>query len=90
MGKIKHVDKQPRANTIESLRSSKNVLYAYIRNSDDHVIYIGLDKKGDTYARHRRHMAPAAKNDQVINRILQSAKPNTYRYETIAILKDET
>ncbi len=85
---MKAVDKQPRANKYEDVQKSPYVLYAYIRNKDDHVIYIGLDKEGDTYRRHRRHMAPSAVKDQVVNKILQKAKPSTYRYETLAIVKD--
>lgn len=81
----------PKSETLtkhEDVQLSRYGLYAYIRKSDDKVMYIGKDSVIHEKNRKSHHENPDNINKQVVNKNLQ-ANINDYYYQVIAIAADK-
>lgn len=90
MPKYSDVEKLEKLNVPQDIADRPNFgIYAYVSNSGE-VLYIGKDKAIDVHKRYNDHISPSVKNDQGVNKYIQTdGVANTVKYMVMCLCADE-
>lgn len=74
--------------TYEEVKESTYGIYGYFRHNGE-CVYIGVDSNINDNLRHKHHMSPSKKQEQEINRYLQSDAMKGITYNVLMICRDK-
>lgn len=74
-------------NSYQDVQSQQYGIYAYIRKSDNKIVYVGKDSNIHHRKRHSLHVNPAGKWQRINEELKKD--PKAYYYQVVAVVADQ-